>query len=145
MVKDLKEEKARELAMQEAKKVMSSWESGADLDKVTQGSELKVGESEPFSLSERGYIRGESGSVNSKDAMFGAFSMEVGQIAGPFGGATSAYIIQLTEREKFEENQEGMNELRTQLLREKQQRIYDTWYQRIRQQATVKSFIPETS
>jgi len=77
--------------------------------------------------------------------MFNAFSMELGQIAGPFEGPNSAYIIQLTEREKFEEDQEEMNKLRTQLLREKQQRIYDTWYQKIRQQATVRSFIPETS
>jgi hypothetical protein len=69
----------------------------------------------------------------------------VGQIAGPFEGATSAYIIQLAEREEFEEDQEEMNKLRTQLLREKQQRIYDTWYQKIRQQATIKSFLPETS
>jgi len=145
VVKDLKEEKARALAMQEAKKVISSREHNADLDKIAQGTELKVGESEPFSLSERGYIRGESGSVNSKNAMFNAFSMELGQIAGPFEGPNSAYIIQLTEREKFEEDQEEMNKLRTQLLREKQQRIYDTWYQKIRQQATVRSFIPETS
>lgn len=145
VIKNLKEEKARTLAMQEAVKVVSSRESSADLDKIAQENELKVGESEPFSLSERGYIRGKPGSVNSKDAMFNAFSMEVGQIEGPFEGASSAYIIQLTERDKFEEDQEEMSKLRTQLLREKQQRIYDTWYQKIRQQARIQSFIPETS
>jgi hypothetical protein len=139
----LKQEKARKLAMQETKKVIG--DTSADLDKIAQENELKVGESEPFSLSERGYIRGESGSVNSKAAMFDAFSMEVGQIAGPFEGPNSAYIIQLIEREKFEEDQEEMSKLRTQLLREKQQRIYDTWYQKISQQATIKSFLPETS
>jgi peptidyl-prolyl cis-trans isomerase D len=145
VVKDLKEEKAGELAMQKAEKMIASGDPSTDLDKIAQANELKVDESEPFSLSERGYIRGKSGSVNSKDAMFSAFSMEVGQIAGPFEGPNSAYIIQLIEREKFEEDQEEMSKLRTQLLREKQQKIYDTWYQKIKQQAKIQSFIPETS
>ncbi len=145
LVKDLKEEKARAMAMQKAQKTITPRDPGVDLDKIAQENELKVDESEPFSLSERGYIRGKSGSVNSKAAMFNAFSMEVGQIAGPFEGPNSAYIIQLLEREKFQEDQEEMSKLRTQLLREKQQKIYDTWYQEIRQQAKVKSFIPEIS
>ena len=73
--------------------------------------------------------------------------MNVGDIAGPFEGRNGVYIIQLVEREefddkKFDDDEEGRKNLRNQLAREKQQKIYDTWYQKVRTKAVIKAFSP---
>jgi peptidyl-prolyl cis-trans isomerase D len=152
VTRDLKNKKARKLAMEEAEKIMAARDPDDDLDKIVEKAErkdLKIGESEPFALSTRGYIRGKPTPIDSKKAMLKAFSMDVGEIAGPLEGTNGVYIIQLVEREKFDdkkfaEDEEERNKLRNQLLRQKQRKIYDTWYQKVRAEATITSFIPAT-
>ena len=148
VTKDLKDEKARKLAMEGAKKIMAARGPNDDLDKIVERAgkdDLKISESEPFAFSARGYIRGKPTSIDSKDVMLRAFSMDIGEIAGPFEGANGVYIIQLVEREKFDEekfaeDEEERSKLRNQLLRQKQRKIYDTWYQKVRNEAVIRSF-----
>ena len=153
VTRDLKDEKARKLAMEEAKEMLAARDPDDDLDKIVKKAEksnLKISESEPFALSARGYIQGKPTSINSKKVMLKTFSMNVGEIAGPLEGGNGVYIIQLVEREKFddkkfEEDKEERNKLRDQILRQKQQKIYDTWYQKVRNNAVIRSFIPVAS
>jgi len=153
VTRDLKNEKAKKLAMEEAEKMMAARDPADDLGKTVQKAgkdDLKVTESEPFAFSARGYIRGKSSSVESREAMSKAFSMDVGEIAGPLEGRNGVYIIQLVEREKFDdkkfaEDEEEKNKIRNQILKQKQQKIYDAWYQNVRDKAVVRSFIPTAS
>ena len=149
VTKDWKDEKARKLAMEEAKKIMESNDPDDDLDKIAEKNDLKISESEPFALSSRGYIRGKPASIDSKTVMLKAFSMDIDEIAGPYEGGNGAYIIQLVEREKFDdkklaEDEEEKNKLHNQLLKQKQRKIYDSWYQKVENEADIRSFIPTT-
>jgi len=145
IIDDLKDEKSPALAMEAAKKVMAERDPADDLDKLAEKNELRISESESFAISEDGYIKGKSFSLTSKAIMLKAFSMKVGEIAGPFEGQNGAYIIQLVERQefdskKFAEAKEEKKELRNQILQQKQQKTFDTWYQKVRSEAQVKSF-----
>ena len=146
VTRDLRTEKAKKLAMEEAKKIMAAHDPADDLERIAETNDLKVSESEPFALSARGYIQGKPASINSKTVMLKTFGMDVGEIAGPFEGGNGIYIIQLVEREKpddkkLEEDEEERSKLRNQLLGQKQRKIYDTWYQKVRAEATINSFM----
>ncbi len=151
MLQDLRVEKARKLAMEAAKKIMATRDpDDDDLDKIAENNNLKIGESEPFALSGNGYMSGKPFSLNSKTIMLKAFAMEIDEIAGPFEGSNGVYIIQLVGREefdseKFAEAGEEKKELRNQLLQQKQRKIFDTWYQKLRLSAKIKSFISTSS
>lgn len=147
---DFRKEKINELAMAEARKILASKEADDDLDKLAEKNKLKVSESEPFALSTSGYMAGKPMSVTSKTAMPKAFSMEIGEIAGPFEGRNGAYIIQLVEREepdykKLEESESEKKLLRDQIVRQKQRKIYNAWYEKAKDKAVITSFIPTTS
>ena len=100
-------------------------------------SEKSVQESSLFNLNKgSSYI---SGMGNSKDAMFAAFSMSVGEVSGPFQGDSAAYIIELVERvepdletdqtdpsQKAKRSQTLLDQKKT-LLDEKKGNVYDNW------------------
>ena len=147
---DFRKEKINELAMAEARRILASKEADDDLDKLAEKNKLKVSESEPFALSTSGYMVGKPTSVSSKTAMPKAFNMEIGEIAGPFEGRNGAYIIQLVEREepdykKLEESESEKKLLRDQIVRRKQRKIYEAWYQKAKDKAVITSFIPTTA
>ena len=95
-------------------------------------------------------MSGKPFSLNSKTIMLKAFAMEIDEIAGPFEGSNGVYIIQLVGREefdseKFAEAGAEKKELRNQLLQQKRRKIFDTWYQKLRLSAEIKSFISMSS
>lgn len=151
---DFKNEKAKNLVIEEAKKIMAESVPADNLDNIAKKNNLKVNESDLFTLSESGYIQSQSSTIDSKAVMLKAFSMNVGEVAGPIEGRTGAYIIQLIEREKLddkkiaqnlEQNKDQRKNLHSQIIRRKQQEIYDTWYQKVRSKASVKTFISISS
>ena len=147
---NLKKEKAKQLAIEEAKKIVAARDPADDLDKIAEKNSLKISESDSFAFSTGGYISGKPSSVVSKTVMPKAFKMEIGEIAGPFEGRNGAYIIQLLEREKsdykkLQEDDKTKSALHDQILREKQRKAYDDWYQKIRNEAEITSFIPAAS
>ena len=150
VTQDLRKENAIKLAVAKAKGIMAAKGSEDNLDKIAKGNNLEISESELFTMSARGYIQGKPSSINSKEAMSKAFGMNVGDIAGPFEGSNSVFIIELVEREKFDqekfaEDEDQKNELRNQLLTQKKQKIYNTWYQKVKSSAEIRSFIPTSS
>ncbi len=149
VVNNFRNEKAKELAMEEAKKVMTARDPAEDLDKLAEKNSLKVSESDFFALSTSGYISAKPTSINSKTIMPKAFSMDIGEIAGPFDGRNGAYIIQLVEREEPDykklEGEVTKKSLRDQIVRQKRQKIYGGWYQKVKEAAVITSFFPTTS
>ena len=148
VIKDLKSEKAKKLAMDEAQKIMAS-RGAATLDDLAKKSNLKISESEPFIFSRDGSIKGKDGTMESKTAMQQSFRMKAGEIAGPYEGRSGYYIIELTERQQVDEakiaqNKTELRKLHDQLLKQKEQRLYSTWYQKVRVTTTITTFISFT-
>lgn len=147
VIRDLREKKAKELAKIEADRIITLVKSTNNLEDVAKKNNLKISESEPFSLSSGGYIRSEGGAIDSKKVMLEAFSKKIGEIAGPYEGRNGFYIIQVIERQPVDDNKlaqskDELNRLRDQLIKQKQQKIFDTWYQKVRSGVFVKSFYP---
>ena len=139
-VEGLKKEKAKERALADAQNLLNQREDAASLDallekyKAPEGltaDRLSVQESNPFSLSPTSdYIAGVG---NSAETMFAAFQMEVNDIAGPFKGSNSVYIIQLVEREQpdveaFRTDPAEKARHRQALIQAKKRAAFDTWF-----------------
>ncbi len=102
---DLRVAKSKDLALADAQKLFNQRTEDELLDalvkkyKAPEGistEEKTVTESNQFGLSENStYV---SGMGDSKDVMFAAFGMSIGEVRGPFNGNSAAYIIELVER-----------------------------------------------
>ncbi|MCE2394779.1 peptidyl-prolyl cis-trans isomerase [Candidatus Poribacteria bacterium] len=149
VIDDLKGEKAKQLALEDAQRLVSlrvSDESLEDLVKKYEApeeitkKEREVEESKLFDLSPNsGYI---SGLGTCRDAMFAAFEMELNEVANALQGGGAAYIIQLVEREepdmeKFENDSAERAKIRRALLQGKQTEIYRNWLATLKKSAQI--------
>ena len=140
VIAEIKNEKAKERAFADAQNLLNQREDAASLDallekyKAPEGlaaDRLSVQESNPFSLSPTSdYIAGVG---NSAETMFAAFQMEVDDIAGPFKGSNSVYIIQLVEREEpdveaFRTDPAEKARHRQALIQAKKREAYLNWF-----------------
>ena len=150
---DIKNEKAKKLAMVDVQKMMASRNPAGTIDDIVKAlpkeTAIKVVESEPFAFSRDGSIKGTDGTVESMTVMEQSFKMNIGDVEGPFEGRNGVYIIQLVERQKVDDskitqNKDEVNKLRDQLVKQKQQMIYNTWYQKVKAATTIKTFISFT-
>lgn len=140
VIDDMREQKAKELALADAQKLFSQRTENESLEallkkyKTPEGitaEALAVQESNLFNLTAgSSYV---SGMGNAKDVMFAAFNMEKGDVQGPFAGETGTYIIELVEREEADielfqtDPAEKTKRLQT-LLQGKKQKAYDNWF-----------------
>ncbi|RKU16268.1 hypothetical protein C6503_12615 [Candidatus Poribacteria bacterium] len=135
-----KKEKAKERAFVDAQNLFNQRGDATSLDtllekyKTSEGlaaDRLAVQESNPFSLSPTStYIAGVG---NSAEVMFAAFQMKVNDIAGPFKGDNSVYIIQLVEREEpdveaFRTDPAEKARHRQTLIQAKKREAYLNWF-----------------
>ena len=140
VIADVKKEKAKGRAFADAQNLLNQRETAASLDallekyKAPEGlaaDRLSVQESNPFSLSPTSdYIAGVG---NSAETMFAAFQMKVDDIAGPFKGSNSVYIIQLVEREEpdveaFRTDPAEKARHRQALIQAKKREAYLNWF-----------------
>lgn len=140
VIAEVKNEKAKERAFADAQNLLNQREDAAALDallekyKAPEGlaaDRLSVQESNPFSLSPTSdYIAGVG---NSAETMFAAFQMKVDDIAGPFKGSNSVYIIQLVEREEpdveaFRTDPAEKARHRQALIQAKKREAYLNWF-----------------
>jgi peptidyl-prolyl cis-trans isomerase D len=153
VINDLKNEKAKSIAFDEIQKIMASRNPSGTIEDIVKllpkDIEIKVVESEPFAFTRDGYIRGNDGSIESKEAMEASFKTSVGAVSGPFRSKNGICMIQITERQEVDEtqiaqNKKELDQLREQLIRQKQNMIYNTWYQKAKSATTVKTFISFT-
>ena len=156
VIDDLKNEKAKQMAFENAQELLSKREGDESLETLAEKytalegvltTEQKVKESQLFALSPSNpFIPGPSslgwiipGMDSSREAMFAAFDMELNEVKGPFQGEYGSYIVQLVERqepdiEKFESDPADKNRIRRSLLQAKQDELYNSWIAGLKEQ-----------
>ncbi|MBC8233297.1 peptidylprolyl isomerase [bacterium] len=145
---DIKDEEAKKLAVKAAQSLISQRTENENLEDLakkykpaegTTPKELKVKETQLFPLSTNDYV---SGMGRSKEAMLAAFAMEKDEIRGPLTGINGSYIVQLVERQdfdpqKFQEDEKERIKIRGNLLQQKKNQIFQTWYEGIKARAEI--------
>lgn len=140
VVNHLRTEKSKERAVAAAENLYNQRADGELLDSLVKkykaeedvlAGEKTVQESSLFNRTAgSSYV---SGMGNSKDVMFGAFNMSVGDVRGPYQGDSSAYIIELVERvepdlELFRTDPSQKTKRYQTILQQKKQDAYDNWF-----------------
>ena len=149
VIDDIKGEKAKQLALEDSKKLISLRTPDESLEDLVNryeapegvtNKELEVKESQLFALlPTSAYI---SGLGTSRDVMFAAFGLELNEVAGGLQGNNAAYIIQLIEREepdmeKFENDPAERAKIHRTLLQAKQTDIYRNWLATLKKSAQI--------
>ena len=149
VIDDIKGEKAKQLALEDAQKLIglrAADESLEDLVKKYEApeeitnKEREVKESNLFVLSPNsGFI---SGMGTCRDAMFAAFAMELNEVQDGIQGDNAAYIIQLVEREeadmeKLANDSAERAKIHKSLLQAKQTEIYRNWLATLKKGAQI--------
>ena len=137
---DLKTEKSKERAFEDAQNLFNKQADTTSLDALLEKYDapeslatdrLSVQESNLFALSPNSdYIAGMG---SSTETMFAAFQMEVDEIGGPFKGSNSVYIVQLIEREApdietFQMDPAEKARHRQALIQAKKRETYLNWF-----------------
>ena len=139
VIKKLREEKAKESALADAQNLFNQHADGEALDDLVK--KYKVSEEETAvqkSVQESSLFNRTVGSSyisnmgNSKEVMFAAFNMSVGDVRGPFKGDSSVYIVELVERvepdlELYQTDPAQKAQRFQTLLEEKKESAYDNW------------------
>lgn len=140
VIKKLREEKAKESALADAQNLFNQRADSDSLDdlvkkyKVPEGvttTQKSVQESNLFNRTVgSSYI---SNMGNSKEVMFAAFNMSVGDVRGPFKGDSSVYIVEVVERvepdlELYQTDPAQKAQRFQRLLQEKKKSAYDNWF-----------------
>ena len=149
VIDDIKGEKAKQLALEDAQRLVALRTPDESLEDLVEryeapeeitNKEREVKESNLFALSlNSGYI---SGLGTCRDAMFAAFNIELNEVQGALQGWNGAYIIQLVEREepdmeKFENDSAERAKIRKTLLQTKQTEIYRNWLATLKKGAQI--------
>ena len=149
VIDDIKGEKAKQLALDDAQELIALRAADQSLDDLVKryetpeavtNTEQEVKESNLFALSPTsGFIPGMG---SCRDAMFAAFGMELNEVKGAFQGDNAAYIVQLVEREepdieKFESNTAEQAKIYKTLLQTKQTEIYKNWLATLKKSAQI--------
>lgn len=131
-------EKKKELAAEAARKFREKISTEEQFEQLAAQDSLEIQESEFFALI-GGYVRNVGNDVNFKGA---AFSLEPNEISQVVEGNRGAYIIQLIEKQPFDESTFELQKdnLKTSLLEEKQRRAYNNWYQNLKENAKIKDY-----
>jgi peptidyl-prolyl cis-trans isomerase D len=140
VINDLREKRAKESALADAQNLINQRADNESLDDLAPkykapeevaAVQKSVGESSLFNLTVgSSYI---SGMGNSKEVMFAAFNMSVGDVRGPFAGDSSVYIVELVERvepdlELYQTDPAQKAQRFQTLLQDKKQSAYDNWF-----------------
>ncbi|MCY3722242.1 MAG: peptidyl-prolyl cis-trans isomerase [Candidatus Poribacteria bacterium] len=140
VLSDLKTEKSKERAFEDAQNLFHKQADTTSLDALLEKYDapeslttdrLSVQESNLFALSPNtDYIAGMG---SSTETMFAAFQMEVDEIGGPFKGSNSVYIVQLIEREApdietFQMDPAEKARHRQALIQAKKRETYLNWF-----------------
>ena len=139
VINELQTKKSKESALVAAQTLFEMYADKESLDDLikkyeapegSNTSEKSVQESSLFNLNKgSSYI---SGMGNSKDAMFAAFNMSVGEVRGPFQGDSAAYIIELVEQvepdlDLYQTDSSQKTKRIQSILQQKKTNVYDNW------------------
>ena len=139
VINELRTEKSKESALVSVQTLFDMSADNESLDDLlkkykapegTNTAEKSVQESSVFNLNKgSSYV---SGMGNSKDVMFAAFNMSVGEVRGPFQGDSAAYIVELVERvepdlELYQTDPSQKTKRIQTILQQKKTDAYDNW------------------
>ena len=129
--------KKKERAVEAAQKLREKITSDEQFEQLAAQDSLEVQESEFFAMS--GYVRKVGRDVNFNGA---AFALEPNEISQVVKGNRGAYIIQLIEKQPFDESTFELQKenLKNTLLEEKQRRAYNNWYSNLKKNAKIKEY-----
>jgi len=134
----LKNEKQMELAGQKADELYKKIQDGLSLSKIAQEDSLDLKETTPFTR--EGYVTGIG-----RDAHFigAAFALEkTNDISAPVKGTKGYYLLQLVSKSSFDEADynKKKDQLKTQLLKQKQNQVFANWYARAKEKANIEDY-----
>ncbi len=132
----LVQQKSFELAGQACREAFEKIKQGATLfDVVDDPSQVR----EPDAFTMRGPVPG----VGSDEKFIGAaFALEAGEISPPVKGNRGWYLIELIEKDEFDEQAylQARPQLYEELLRQKRMRAYSEWLAQLRENAEIKDY-----
>ncbi len=149
VIDDLKLEKAKQMALNDAKRLFSLRSAGESLEDLVKKysapegvtkKEREVKESNPFAISPGSdYVPGMG---TCREAMFASFEMKLNEVRGPFQGDSASYIIQLVEREepdmaKFKNDLAEQLNIRKSVLQSKRNVAYTNWFNALKKGAKI--------
>ncbi len=149
VIDDVKGEKAKQLALEDAQKLIDLRTTDASFEDLVKKyeapegitrTEREVKESNLFAISpSSGYV---SGMGTCREAMFAAFEMELNEVRGALQGDSAAYIIQLVEREapdmeKFQNDPAERAKIHKALLQTKRNEVYSNWLATVKKQTRI--------
>ncbi|MBN2089558.1 peptidylprolyl isomerase, partial [candidate division KSB1 bacterium] len=111
---------------------------GMSLAEAAMRDSLKVTEPRPFARKD--YVEGSVG----RDAAFigSALGLENGEISGPVKGVRGYYLIEMVEKKALDEQDLDIKteQLRAEIMRQKQQRAYTEWFTKLKDEARIKDY-----
>ena len=141
VTEDLRKERAKQLALADAQKLINQLGDGESLEDLLEKyvaaegvtvQKREVKESRSFSLSSTSDYVPDMGSC--RDAMLAAFNLGLNAVAGPFEGDRAFYLVQLVDRqeadiEKFKNAPDEKVKVRRGVLQSKKSEIYGNWFE----------------
>jgi peptidyl-prolyl cis-trans isomerase D len=123
VISDYQQEKSVELARSKANELAKSAQGGEALDKAAKSLGLEVKSSEPFART------GSVPDIGSANQLDSAFSMSVGQVAGPkeVGGNWIVYRIVAHESPNMDDLAKQRQDIEQQLLQTKQSAAFEAF------------------
>jgi parvulin-like peptidyl-prolyl isomerase len=135
---DLKREKAEAMAKEDAERFRKELSSPRDFENIARSFGLEVKETKPFT---RGQYIEDVGFL--PDFEKAAFSLKsIGDISGVVNTRRGPFILRLSRREVDEEAYRREKEkIRERLLKEKQDMVFNQWYDKVRKQAKITIYL----
>ena len=133
----LRAEKRMNLAGEKCLAAYKKTQSGYAFDQVAAEDSLEIKNVDSFTMA--GYVPG----VGREPAFIGAaFALNVGEISKPVEGTKGYYLIQLLEKDEFDQKAfEGEKEqTKNKLLAQRRQSIYGKWYNNLKENSEIKDF-----
>ena len=130
-------EKIKNLSKEKSERAYQKILGGTPLYQVAEDDSLEVKESDYFTRN--GYLPGIG-----RDARFigTAFGLEVGEVSSPFEGANGYYVVQLLEKDEFNEadfdNQRMV--VKNQILQRRKDSIFREWLAGLKEEAKIEDY-----
>ncbi|MEK6645829.1 MAG: SurA N-terminal domain-containing protein [Candidatus Firestonebacteria bacterium] len=131
-------DKARPITAAKSDELVKQIKAGANFANVS-GQFGKLKTTEIFTRG-KGLLKDIPDAVNIINT---AFSLNVGQVSDAISTSNGYYVIQLIEKKPADESKyiAGKEDLRTTLLREKENYVFQDWFENIRDKSKIKFFL----
>ncbi|MBN1996354.1 peptidylprolyl isomerase [candidate division KSB1 bacterium] len=137
IVEKLKSEKRLELAQAQAEAAYEKIQSGVPFDQIAAEDSLTVEETDLFSVeSAPPFLRREYTLLGT------ILGLEIGEYSKPIEGNRGYYIVQLVNKQPFDEVDfvQKKESIRKQLEAERKNQIYQLWYKKLKENADIVDY-----